>query len=120
MTIGRHECSVARNTDFRQAIAIGLDEALTALEESFYDLDDRQMRAFAIRKHNCIAWIVVHTLQNLDEYTYQAESESTLVHDGERLRKIGLDAWIEEQKQRKARGFCYADARCLPCTVPTE
>jgi len=49
-----------------------------------------------------------------------AKSEPTLVHDGERIRKIGLDAWIEEQEQRKARGFCYADARCLPCTVPTE
>jgi hypothetical protein len=49
-----------------------------------------------------------------------AKSESTLVHDGQRLRKIGLDAWIEEQVQRKARGFCYADVRCLPCTVPEE
>ncbi len=49
-----------------------------------------------------------------------AKSEPTLVHDGERIRKIGLDAWIEEQEQRKARGFCYADVRCLPCTVPEE
>ena len=49
-----------------------------------------------------------------------AGSESTLVHDGMRIRKIGLDAWIDEQEQRKARGFCYADVRCLPCTVPQE
>lgn len=49
-----------------------------------------------------------------------ARSESTLVHDGQRLRQIGLDAWIAEQEQRKARGFCYADVRCLPCTVPEE
>jgi hypothetical protein len=49
-----------------------------------------------------------------------ARSESTLIHDGERLRKIGMDAWIDEQEQRKARGFCYADVRCLPCTVPEE
>lgn len=49
-----------------------------------------------------------------------ARSEPMLVHDGERIRKIGLDAWIEEQEQRKSRGFCYADVRCLPCTVPEE
>ena len=49
-----------------------------------------------------------------------AKSEPTLVHDGQRIRKIGLDAWIDEQEQRKARGFCYADVRCLPCTVPQE
>ncbi len=49
-----------------------------------------------------------------------ASSESTLIHDGLRLRKIGLDAWIDEMEQRKARGFCYADVRCLPCTVPAE
>jgi hypothetical protein len=49
-----------------------------------------------------------------------ARSEPTLVHDGQRIRKIGLEAWIDEQEQRKARGFCYADCRCLPCTVPQE
>ena len=48
------------------------------------------------------------------------KSESTLVHDGLRLKAIGLEAWIAEQEQRRQGGFCYADVRCLPCTVPME
>jgi hypothetical protein len=47
-------------------------------------------------------------------------SESTLVHDGRRMKEIGLDAWIAEQEKRKETGFCYADVRCLPCTIPEE
>jgi len=102
MAIGRHECSSARDTDFRQAIAIGLDEALTALEESFYDLDDRQMQAFVIPKHNCIAWIVVHTLQNLDEYTYQADSgQTTFPHD------YKWDLWDCREDQRPKPGDAF-------------
>jgi len=32
-----------------------------------------------------------------------------LIGDGERMRKIGVDRWIEEQQERQARGFAYAD-----------
>lgn len=35
----------------------------------------------------------------------------TLIADGQRLRQIGLDAWIAEQERRAACGFCYADIR---------
>ena len=44
--IGKLEPKFAKNTDLKAAIAIGLDEALTALEESFYDLDDQHLWAF--------------------------------------------------------------------------
>ena len=47
-------------------------------------------------------------------------SEATLVHDGHRMKEIGLEAWIAEQERRREAGFCYDDVRCLPCTVPTE
>lgn len=47
-------------------------------------------------------------------------SESTLVHDGQRLKEIGLEAWSAEQEQRRQAGFCYDDVRCLPCTIPKE
>jgi hypothetical protein len=47
-------------------------------------------------------------------------SESTLLHDGQRLKEIGLEAWIAEQEHRRQAGFCYADVRCLPCTIPNE
>lgn len=56
----------ARETDLRQAIMIGLDEALTALEEAFYDLSDDQLVAFPVPGRNNIAWILMHCLDNLD------------------------------------------------------
>ena len=49
-----------------------------------------------------------------------ARSESTLIHDGERMKEIGVEAWIGEQEQRREDGFCYADVRCPPCVIPTE
>jgi len=82
MAIGRHEPRSARNTDFRCAIAIGVDEALTALEESFQDLSDNEMRAFPVEGRGNIAWIIMHVLQNLDVYIRESESgEETFPHD---------------------------------------
>jgi DinB family protein len=72
MVIGRHECKNARDTRLREAIAICLDEEMTALEEAFYDLTDEQASAFPIPGHNNIAWIVMHCLDNLDEYAVGA------------------------------------------------
>ncbi len=42
---------------------------------------------------------------------------ATLLSDGERMREVGLDRWIEEQRERQARGFAYADLR--PTTPPS-
>jgi hypothetical protein len=49
-----------------------------------------------------------------------AQSEPLLLHDAERIRKAGLEQWIEEQIARKQAGFDYGRVRCLPCIVPTE
>ena len=49
-----------------------------------------------------------------------ARSEATLIHDGQRMKKIGLEAWLAEQEERRRAGFCYADVRCLPCEIPRE
>ena len=49
-----------------------------------------------------------------------AKSEPTMIHDGERIKEIGLDAWIIEQEERRRIGFCYSDIRCGHCVVPTE
>ncbi len=68
MSIGKHECRNAQNTHLKEAIAIGLDEVLTALEESFHDLSDAQVQGFPLAGQNNIAWIVMHCLDNLDEY----------------------------------------------------
>jgi len=49
-----------------------------------------------------------------------AQSEPLLLHDGERIKKVGLEQWIAEQIARKQAGFDYGRVRCLPCIVPTE
>jgi hypothetical protein len=49
-----------------------------------------------------------------------AQSEPLLLHDGERIQKVGLAQWVEEQVARKQAGFDYGRVRCLPCIVPTE
>ena len=68
VAIGKHECGNASETDLKGALEIGLDEALISLEESFYDLTDEQAASFPIEGRNNIAWIVMHCLDNLDEY----------------------------------------------------
>jgi len=40
-----------------------------------------------------------------------AEHYPTLIQDGKRLQKIGLEKWIKEQEERAKRGFVYADIR---------
>lgn len=72
--IGKHNPRQAHNTDFVAAIAIALDEGITALEECFFDLNDDQMQAFPIPGHACIAWITMHALQNLDKYAHQFQT----------------------------------------------
>ena len=59
----------AKDTDLKRAIEIGLDEAMTSLHEAIHDLSDEQVRAFPIEGRNNIAWIVMHTLDNLTIYT---------------------------------------------------
>jgi hypothetical protein len=34
--------------------------------------------------------------------------------------KIGIEAWIQEQKERSKTGFVYADIRCHPYNVPRD
>jgi len=40
-----------------------------------------------------------------------AEHYPSLIQDGKRLQRIGIEKWISEQEQRAKRGFCYADLR---------
>jgi hypothetical protein len=40
-----------------------------------------------------------------------AQVYPTILVDAKRLREVGLGAWIKEQEQRAATGFCYADIR---------
>ena len=49
-----------------------------------------------------------------------AQSEPLLIHDGERIVKVGLEQWIGGQIARKEAGFDYGRVRCLPCIVPLD
>lgn len=66
--IEKPEIKDAKNTDLKEAVFIGFDESFTSLEECFYDLSDADTRAFPIPGRNNIAWIVMHSLMNLDMY----------------------------------------------------
>lgn len=41
-----------------------------------------------------------------------AEHYPTLIQDGKRLKKIGVEKWLKEQEERAQRGVVYADIRC--------
>lgn len=80
--IGKHQCQSARDTDLKHAIYIGLDESFTSLEEAFYDLTDKQAWEFPLAERNNIAWIVMTTLQNLDDYANGAQvGQTTYSHE---------------------------------------
>jgi len=45
---------------------------------------------------------LIHTL---------AEHYPTIIQDGKRLQKIGLESWVKEQEKRAKRDVVYADTR---------
>jgi len=49
-----------------------------------------------------------------------AQGYHMLIPDCERMRRIGIDAWIAEQEERASTGFCYLDVRCHPYSVPED
>jgi hypothetical protein len=71
--------------DLRGAIAIGLQEALRALEESLAELTEAQYRAFPMAGEESIALIALRTLQDIDEHA--------VVTQGGRATFPHLDEW---------------------------
>jgi len=58
----------------------------------------------------------VEVCPQCDEYPCQlitalAQHYPTIIQDGKRLRKIGLEKWVKEQQERAKRGVVYADTR---------
>ncbi len=47
-----------------------------------------------------------------------SKSESTLVFDGERVKNVGLEKWINEQEGRRRKDFSYDDIRCAKGKIP--
>jgi hypothetical protein len=46
-----------------------------------------------------------------------AKGYVTMLADGKRMKEIGMDAWIQEQEERRKTGFAYADIRSQPYEI---
>ncbi len=78
--IGRHEPIIAVETDLKKALAIGLDECTTALEESFYDLTDEQVwKQNPVPGRHNIGTLVMHSLENLNGHAIWIQGETGFV-----------------------------------------
>ena len=74
MTIGRHKPKLAEKTDFKGAIGIVLDEALTALDESIHDLTDEQFWSFPLEGRHNIVTMVEHCIDSVDLYACEVQT----------------------------------------------
>ena len=88
MGIGNDHAEQAQQTDLRRAIFIGLDEAMTALEESFYDLTDEQVWGFAFPDRHNITTLLMHCQENLDVYACEFQTGRKVLEHEERF-----DVW---------------------------
>ncbi|MHB9026535.1 MAG: DinB family protein [Armatimonadota bacterium] len=66
MTIPDHQR--AHDTDLMKSMRMGVDECLLALRESYADLSDEEFRCFPLPDRHNIVTLVMHCLQQLDEY----------------------------------------------------
>ena len=66
MVIGKHQPQEATQTDVKKALAIGLDETFTALEDALHGLSDDQVRAFPLEHRHNIVTLAEHCLQCLE------------------------------------------------------
>lgn len=114
MAIGRFEPKEAKQTNLKQALAIGLDEAFTAIEESFYGLTDEQLWAFPLDHRHNIITLVEHCLQCLDLYgsevhghelTFEPETRFDIWHFSPqelRSQMTNLPSVVEERDRLNA------------------
>jgi hypothetical protein len=66
--MGQHRPENPAQVDLPKALAALLTEALTALEESFYDLKDEQLWARPFAEKHTIGTMVMHLMETLDTY----------------------------------------------------
>ena len=99
--IGREQPKTARNTDLKGAIAIGLDECTTALEEALTGLTDEQAWAYPLPDRHNIVTIAMHCLENLNNHGLYLQTGESLLdpdarfdmwsHPPEELRPLQQD-----------------------------
>jgi len=90
MVIGKFEPRASRPTSMKDCVTIALDEALTAMEESFYDLADEQVQALPLSGRNNIMTIVLHLQENADKHCCLFQT-GVLVLDHEKFLAIRKD-----------------------------
>ena len=114
MASGIHRAREAAGTNLKAAIAIALDESLTALQESVVGLTDEQFWSFPLQHRNNIVTLVEHCIQCLDLYsceaqgddlTFEPEKRFDIFHfRPEELRPLMHDLpTVELEKQRIAQ-----------------
>jgi hypothetical protein len=79
----------SHDIDLKGAIRVGLIDVFTALEEAFHDLSDEQIWAFPVPGQNNMAWIIMHCLQNLDDYANDAAGGARALESEDRW-----DLWL--------------------------
>ena len=62
------EPKLARSTTLKTAIAIGLDECMTALDESLQNMSNEQAWSYPFPDRHNVTTLVMHCQQNLDEH----------------------------------------------------
>ncbi|MBN2562126.1 MAG: DinB family protein [Phycisphaerae bacterium] len=82
MVIGRFRPRESKPTSLKAALAIGIDEALTALEECIHDLTDEQAWARPSPRRHAIATIMMHVIGNFDYHAcFLQTGKPSLEHD---------------------------------------
>ena len=100
MVIGYFKPQASRPGSLQAALTIGLDEALTALEECFYDLTDEQAWAHAVPGRHNITTLVMHVLENADVHACQYQTGKLVLEHEQRFNvwaQVETDA--PERKQ---------------------
>ena len=59
---------LARDMDLKKSMLMGIDECLIALKEAYSDLSDEEFRRFPLQNRNNIVTIVMHCLQQHDDF----------------------------------------------------
>ncbi len=98
MVVGRFRPKAAKVRSLKDSLAVGLDEALTALEESFHDLTDEQVRARPCAERHAITTMVMHVHQNADVHTCQLQTGKLVLEHDERF-----DIWRRPEADRPDR-----------------
>jgi len=104
MAIGKHDPVRTASTTLKGALELLLDEALTALAESFHDLSDEQLWAKPLAGRHNIATLVGHLLMSMDLYGAHPAAGRMMMQHEERF-----DIWR----------FSEADLRDKQDSLPT-